>query len=177
MLKDLTRQYSIIHIAGREYKIRYSLNCLLCLETMYKPLGEILKTKYSKWGIEDVLQLTHAAMCDLPQNRKAVSRRRFDLVKPTLQELGEKIDPHDLPTLRTELVRAIINSMPQSSGESKDAPPLREQSVRAMYVDVMGRPEREFWNSTYKDIITRPESYLEAKGLKEPPQYVKALDD
>ena len=37
MLKNIDKHYSIIHIAGREYRIRYSLNALLCLEILYKP--------------------------------------------------------------------------------------------------------------------------------------------
>ena len=88
MLKDIIRHYSVIHISGREYHIRYSLNALLCLEMTYKPLSELLKVPYMDWSIEDVLQLAHAAMCSLPENRKAVTFRDFDYVEPTLAELG-----------------------------------------------------------------------------------------
>ena len=177
MLKNLTKQYTTIHLGGREYRVRYSLNCLLCLEIMYKPLNDILLTNFNQWGIEDVLQLVHAAMCDMPWNKKAVNKRDFENVKPTLHELGELIDARDLPLLKTEIIEAIIQSMPKSRGVDKDSAPMREEIIRAMYVDVMGRPEYEFWGSTYKEITDRSESYLEAKGLKEPPQYVKMLDD
>ena len=63
MLKDIDRNKSVIHINGREYFVRYSLNALLCLEVMYKPLSEILQTSFAQWTIEDVLQLARAAMC------------------------------------------------------------------------------------------------------------------
>lgn len=65
MLKDLIKGYSTIHIAGREYRARYSLNALLCLEMTYKPLDEILATPYPRWTLDDVIQLAHAAMCCL----------------------------------------------------------------------------------------------------------------
>ena len=55
MLKNLTKQYSVIHIAGKEYRVRYSLNALLCLEMTYKPLNEILAIPYREWGMEDVI--------------------------------------------------------------------------------------------------------------------------
>ena len=80
MLKDLIPQYSTIHIADREYHVRYSLNALLCLEMTYKPLSEILQTEWQEWSIEDVLQLSHAAMCGRPCNRKAVNARNFHAV-------------------------------------------------------------------------------------------------
>ena len=42
MLSNLVRKCSVIHIAGKEFKIRYTLNALLYLEMQYKPIGEIL---------------------------------------------------------------------------------------------------------------------------------------
>lgn len=158
--------------------MRFSLNCLLCLEVIYKPLAEILKTDWHKWSIEDVLQLCHAAMCDMPWNRKAVNARNFHAVKPTLAELGELIDVSQLSRLKWELITAIADSMPKSNGNDKQPEnPLAELQLRAFYCDIMGRPERELFNSTYKEINNRTESYLVAKGLKKPPQIVQMLDD
>ena len=178
MLKDLTRQHSTLHIAGKEYRIRYSLNALLCLEVTYKPLSEILQTDWQHWTINDVLHLCHAAMCSLPWNRKAVNARNFAAVKPDLAWLGEHIDIAALPLLRMELVAAVSQSMPQSRGNS-DQPdnPLAELQLRAFYCDVMHRPEKELFDSTYKEIADRSDAYLIAKGLKQPPQIVKMLDD
>ena len=72
MLKELLPTESIIHIAGREYRIRYSLNALLCLEIEFRPLDDILRTEWYLWDIDTVLHLLHAAMCDMPWNKKAV---------------------------------------------------------------------------------------------------------
>lgn len=178
MLTDLIKQYNIIHIAGREYRVRCSLNALLCLEMTYKPLSELLKTSFANWSIEDVLHLVRALMCSLPENRKAVNNRDFDNVQPSLSELGELISARDLPLLRLEIVKAVIDSLPEKekTEEQPDNEPKRamnEGHQRAMYVDIMGRPEQEFWNSTNKEIISRIDSYLEAKGEKEAPVLVK----
>lgn len=181
MLTDLIRQYSVIHIAGREYRVRYSLNALLCLEMTYKPLGEILKQPYSQWAIEDVIQLVHASMCCLPKNFKAVNRRDFDNVRPTVAELGELIRPEDLPLLKLELITAIIDSMPKNINMEYE-PETVEHAIaeghqRAMYVDIMRRPEREYWSSTNKEIAERIDFYLEASGQKEAPVKVKMYDE
>lgn len=178
MLKDLIKQYNILHIGKREYRVRFSLNCLLCLELTYKPLSEIIQTDWQNWQIEDILQLCHAAMCDMPWNRKAVNARNFHAVKPTLAELGELIDVSQLSRLKLELITAIADSMPKSNcNDKQEENPLAELQLRAFYCDIMGRPERELFNSTYKEIHNRTESYLVAKGLKKPPQVVQMLDD
>lgn len=177
MLKDLIKKHSIIHIAGREYRLRYSLNALLCLEMMYRPLDEILKTPFLQWSVEDVIQLAHAAMCCLPKNFKAVNRRDFDNVRPTVAELGELIRPEDLPLLKLELINAIVDSMPQNGNKEYDPNTvdraLSEGHQRAMYVDVMHRPEGEYWSSTNKEITERIDYYLEANGQKEAPVKVQ----
>lgn len=178
MLKDLIPQYSTIHIADREYHVRYSLNALLCLEMTYKPLSEILQTEWQNWNIEDVLQLCHAAMCGRPCNRKAVNARNFHAVKPTLAELGEIISMEELPKLRLEIISAIINSMPESSPDDKPSDKsANEGHQRAVYVDIIGRPEHEYWNSTNREITNRINCYLEAKGLKDTPTQVQAFDE
>lgn len=177
MLKDLIKQYSILHIGNREYRVRFSLNALLCLEMTYKPLSEILKTDWQNWSIEDILQLCHAGMCDLPQNIKAVNARNFEKIKPTLQQLGEVIEISSLPTLKFELVTAISDSMPKvQTTQQQPENPLAELQLRAFYCDIMGRSEKELFESTYKEINDRTENYLVAKGLKKPPQVIQ-LDD
>lgn len=178
MLRDLVRQYSVIHIAGREYRVRYSLNAMLCLEMTYKPLSEILTQPYSQWTIDDVLQLVRAAMCCLPKNFKAVNRRDFENVKPTVAELGELIQPEDLPLLRLEIIAAVIASMPAAAGNRDHDPNAVDRAIseghqRAMYVDVMHRPESEYWSSTNKEITERIDCYLEASGQKEAPVIAK----
>lgn len=177
MLKDLIKKYSIIHIAGREYKVRYSLNCLLCLEMTYKPLSEILKIKYADWETEDVLQLVRAAMCDMHQNYKAVNRRDFDHVKPSLAELGQMIDIADLPLLKLEIVNALIDSMPvrepHANNDEEPTSAAKEGHLRAMYCDILGRSDDEFWRSNQREIGERINFYLETKGLKDTPILVK----
>ena len=179
MLKNIDRQYSKIHIAGREYRVRYSLNALLCLEVMYKPLDEILKTDFREWDIETVLQLARAALCSLEENRRAVENRDFGSVEPSLSELGELVRVEDLPLLRLELVTAVILSMPEPTADSgeKSTKAMHEGHQRAMFVDVMGRSEREFWNSTNREIADRIDCYLEVKGDKEAAEAVQEFDD
>ena len=178
MLKDLIKTYSTIHIAGREYHVRYSLNALLCLEMTYKPLSEILRTEWQEWSIEDVLQLCHASMCDRSCNKKSVNARNFHAVKPTLAELGELIGMKELPSLRLEIISAIINSMPESSPDEKPSEKsANEGHQRAVYVDIMGRPEGEYWSSTNREITDRINYYLEAKGLKDTPTQVQTFDE
>lgn len=179
MLKNIDRQYSKIHIAGREYRVRYSLNALLYLEVMYKPLDEILKTDFRDWNIESVLQLCRAGFCSLPGNRRTVEDRDFEFVKPTLAELGEIVRIEDLPLLRLELVSAVIQSMPEPTTDSseKSTKAMHEGHQRAMYVDIMGRSEREFWNSTNREIADRIDCYLEVKGDKEAAEAVQEFDD
>ena len=116
-------------------------------------------------------------MCDRSCNRKAVNSRKFYAVKPTLAELGELIDISQLSRLKNELIEAIVDSMPKVQNSPKQAEnPLAELQLRALYCDVMGRSEKELFESTYKEINDRTENYLIAKGLKKPPQIVQ-LDD
>ena len=178
MLKDLIKNYSVIHIGGREYRVRYSLNALLCLEMTYKPLSDVLKTDWKSWSIDDVIQLCRAGMCDRKCNRRAVNARRFELIKPELSELGSLIQVSDLPLLRLELVTAVLDSLPQTHGDGKkpEENPLAERQMRAFYCDIMHRPEKEFFESTYREIDGRTEDYLVAKGLKKPPAVIQ-LDD
>ena len=178
MLRDLVKQYNILHIGNREYRVRFSLNALLCLELTYKPLSEILKTDWQNWSIEDILQLCHAGMCDRSCNKKAVNARNFQTVKPTLAELGALIDVSQLERLKFELITAISDSMPKSqSNDKQEENPLAELQLRAFYCDIMGRSENELFSSTYKEINDRTENYLIAKGLKKPPAIVQMLDD
>ena len=178
MLKDLIKNYSVIHIGGREYRVRYSLNALLCLEMIYKPLSEILKTDWKVWSIDDVIHLCHAGMCDRKCNKRAVNARRFELIKPDLSELGSLIQVSDLPLLRLELVTAVLDSLPQTRGNGKkpEENPLAERQLRAFYCDIMHRPENELFDSTYREINDRTEDYLVAKGLKKPPAVIQ-LDE
>lgn len=178
MLKDLVKKYSTLHIAGREYQVRYSLNALLCLEMTYKPLAEILQTDWQNWSIEDILQLCHAAMCDRACNKKAVINRKFQIVKPTLDELGTMIDVQDFAMLKLEIITAIADSMPDTQPtEEQSARAADESHQRAIFVDILGRPESEFWESTNREINQRINAYLEAKGLKDTPTQIQMFDE
>lgn len=178
MYKDIEKRRQIIHIAGREYHIRYSLNALRCLED-YKPLGELLKVNYREWSIEDVIYLAHAAMCSLRKNFKAVNRRDFENVRPTAAALGEMISISDLPVLRREIFEAVMASLPEADDaeQEKSTRAFHEGHERALYVDVLGRPEGEYMNSTKKEISDRIDCYLEVKGMKEAAEMVQEFDD
>lgn len=178
MYKDLIQESGVLHIQGREYRIRYSLNALLYLELRHRPLSEILQTDLRQWTIEDILMLTHAAMCSLPENGPAVRARDFDSVVPSLEELGELIRPADLPLLKLELMAAILKALPDPQPDSHETgAAFHEGHQRALYVDVMHRPEEEFWSSTLREITRREDAFMEVKGYKEPPMQVKRYAD
>lgn len=177
-LKNLDKSYSVIHIAGREYRVRYSLNALLCLECTYKPIEEILKIPAEKWDIECILQLVRAGLCDLPKNKKAVIRRDWDNIKPTIDELGRNIDIRDFIVLRNEIIDALTNSFPEPViGDSGGNGEINFEYMRSMYCDVMHRSDADFWTSNLKEIQERTNSYMEVKGLKEPVQEMQMYED
>ena len=181
-LSELESVMSVIHIRGKEYRTKFSLNCLLCLERMYKALPELLEVDYEKWSVEDVLQLTRAALCDLPENKEAVRDRVFEAVRPDIAELGMMIEAADLPLLRAELMLAISRSF-KAGGASADAEDEQHRyytgygHLRAYYCDVMGRPDEEFWGSCRREIDNRVDWYMETKGIKEKAIIVKEFDD
>ena len=41
----------------------------------------------------------------------------------------------------------------------------------------MGRPEREYWSSTNKEIADRIDYYMEVRCMKETPELVQEFDD
>ena len=45
--------------------------------------------------------------------------------------------------------------------------------MRAMYCDILGRSDDEFWRSNQREIGERINFYLETKGLKDTPILVK----
>lgn len=166
MLRDLIRRYSLIHIAGAEYRVYFSLNAMLCLELTYKPLRELFSVPFDQWTTDDILQLTRAALCDLPENAEAVNNRDFDAVKPDLYELGQLIRQEDLPLLSLELVDAVLASLPPPDPGKVDSDTAEsdEGDLRAYCVDVIGMPESEFWQSNQRELSYRIDKYQRVKG-------------
>lgn len=182
MLKDLLPKTVTVQTTQREYEVRYSLNALLCLEMTYKPVEELLKkadTGGVYWSDDETLRVLQAGLCHKPENDRAVSDRRFDLLSPSLAQLGEAVLPDDIPLLRIKLATAVLSAYPDIRGEPSGAAdnPHKERDLRTMYVDIMHRPEEEMWQSTYDEIVERSESWLEAKGLKERPVVIQEFDD
>lgn len=183
MLNDLERKSYMLHIGGAEYRVRYSLNSRLCLEQCYKPLEDMLLIRPQDWSIEDILQLVRAGIVDLPENKKAVINRDWAGIKPTLDELGRKIEIDDLLAVKVELMRALTASFtePVYGAESEDFDEGRHETdygqIRALYCDVLRRPNSEFWTSTLGEIYKRIDDYLIVKGLKEAPLEVNIFDD
>ena len=107
-------------------------------------------------------------MCDMPWNRKAVNARDFERVKPTLAEIGQCIDISELSRLKLELVTAISDSMPKVQTTQKQPEnPLAELQLRAFYCDIMGRSEKELFESNYKEINDRTERRLRGENMAE----------
>lgn len=179
MLKALLPATGTIHTVSGEYQVRYSLNSFLYLEMICGvTIDELLGKGVENWSVDEMLHLLRAGLCHLPENDKAVSDRAFEFIVPTIAELGEAVALTDLPLLRYELATAVLEGFPKRGGtDNAPSDPHREQHLRSMYVDVIGRPEEEFWRSTYGEIIDRSESWAETKGLKEPVPQMQMYDD
>lgn len=178
MLGELTKRYRTIHTGGRERRVRCSLNSMLYLEEKYIPLNEIISSDPQKWGIMTCIELVRAMSCHRRKNRKAVRDRKWNDIRPGAQRLGEEISPEELPQLRAELLDAIFDALPEpgEKAKSNDHAAFDEGHLRAVYVDEAGRPEKEFWDSTLREIDYRLDRYLEAKGIKERPVEVVMMD-
>ena len=179
MLKEIDRHWGRLNVGGREYRVVINLNSMLYLEDCGLPYDHICdELAAGELKAETVLRIVHAAMCSLPWNRKAVSARRWDAVRPTLAQLGEMIYPKDLPGLRSEIVALIAQAMPDpdSIDESKGGGSSDAGTLRAVFCDIMGRPDAEFWGGTYREIFGRIDSYLEAKGMKEEAVQIQYMD-
>lgn len=180
MLNDNTYSLgeSTINIGGREYRVRFSLNALLCLERQYRPLSEILRADADKWDWETVIQLAYAAMADMPWNRKAVSRRSFDRLRPSAEDINRELEPQDLNRLRYELAAAVNNSLPPiNEGSSDDGTATDEGHYYVLARYIVGMSEAEYWQSNYRRIDYITTRYLEAKGYKSPAIKVQQYDD
>lgn len=178
-LRKMIRKTYPIHVNGREYRVAFDYNALACLESEYKPLYEIISKPADKWTMEDIAQLMRAAFCSLARNRVPVTRREFSKVRPDIWEIGQTLLFEDLATAKDELTAAILGSFPESGEEPKDdgGKAYDEGNLRAVYVDIMGRPEAEFWSSTPAEVAYRINKYAESKGLKDPPIKFKKYDD
>ncbi len=182
MLRDIDSfsERRTIHIAGREYSVKLSQDALLYTETFVGPLEEVFEAQ--TWSRADIIQLCMALFCSLPSNRIAVRQRRWDKLRPSAAELDELIEERDLPLLSAEILRTALASLPASvsdeeADKDKAVNVMTEGHMRALYVDVLRRPEAEFWQSTKKEIIDRIDCYLEVKGLKQTPVKVKRYAD
>ena len=84
----------------------------------------------------------------------------------------------DLPRLRTELLRAILDSMPNKQKEENTAAQATDEGhIFAVAVDIIGMDENKVWDSTYKELDSRTNHYLEAKGMKKLPTLIQQYDD
>ena len=179
MLREIDRQYNIIHIAGEEYRVRFCLNALLCLEELYRPVEEMSDPR--EWTREDILQLVRAAMCSLPANYPAVNRRDFPAVMPDIAELEKSVLDRDLISLASELAGALKQAFPETEAAAKIQNERKFYShighTKAIFCDEMGNSDADWWQSTYREIENRINWYMEAKGLKDRPVIVRQFDD
>ena len=77
-------------------------------------------------------------------------------------------------TTKEELIAAILDAMPKPSGNEKNpTKAFHEGHQRALFCDIMGRSEREYWSSTNREIADKIDCYLEVKGEKEAPTLVR----
>lgn len=179
MLRELLNENGKLTLDKEEFCVRFNLNAMLYLEVHGLPLDFIMSIPPEKWDIDTVQHLVRACMCSHPKNKNAVNRRRFDEIVPDLYSLGQIITVRDLPKLREELVKLITDAFPPPESIPKDkktAEATDEGHMRAIYCDIMHRPDEEFWDNTIKTNLFRINHYLEAKGLKEKPVEIQYID-
>lgn len=179
MLKELLNTNGKLTLGKDEYSVRFNLNSMLYLEMHDLPFDFIMSIDHRKWDIDTVEHLVRACMCSHPSNSDAVNRRAFEEIKPDLYALGNLIRAQDLPALREELNELITDAFPPPESIPKDKKSKEatdEGHMRAIYCDIMHRPDEEFWDNTIKTNLFRINHYLEAKGLKEKPVEIQYID-
>lgn len=164
MLMDIVPKYYTLPFGSAKIKLRYNLASFLFLERR----GLTYKAIFNDVVNNDVI---HTFLCAGLVDK--IDDVRIDKI---IYIMGDKIVGH--------IQQAVLLSLPKDDPLSIElpSPPSKEEDVDyrklyTLFVDIMQRPDSEFWDSTLCEIIDRWQSYSICKGYSKPPKRMKLYDD
>ena len=111
MLKDLEPLTVEITLGGEKMYLRYNLNARRYLEE-----------DTTDWTAEEVIHILRAGLidCFYNENEEAIEKREFEKIKPSMAYIGRHLTQESLIALASQILEAIILSMPISSGDTEN---------------------------------------------------------
>ena len=115
MLKDLDTYKIPIKIGNEDLYLLYNLNAKLCMEYMTGEKYEDILSK-DNWSTDEILIFLKAMLIDnyYEENKDYISKRKFELCRPALSELGRLINEIDIENIILNIISCIAESMPKA---------------------------------------------------------------
>ena len=185
-LKDLIPLKIPITISNQNFHLRYSLLSELYLEQQELSRNEITDRNLFSLSDNEITHLLRAGLFDFyhKENKRFIEGFEFDSMKPSFEEVFALIDFENKEILILQLIQAIIKSLPVPpvGGTSESTSNSNKKGIdyawfRCLYVDILHRPDMDFWNSTLREIFDRYDMYATAKGYKEKVEEVEQYDN
>lgn len=163
MLMDLVPIYYTLPFGSARIRLRYTLASFLLLEERGLTYKIIFGDTVNSAVLRDFFV---AGLADkLDDNR----------IDKIIDIMGSNLLQH--------IQQAVLSALPQADPLSLELPsPPSDDDVDykkliTLFVDVMQRPQEEFWNSTLGEIIDRWQSYSICMGYSKPPKRMQLYDD
>lgn len=120
-LKELEPLKVNIEFGGEKMYLRYNLNARRYLEE-YIDYDNLMKKGTEDWTTEEIIHLLRAGLIDYyyAENEKALDNRDFSALKPSMSFIGRYLTEEGLIALTSQILDAIIKSMPVSSGDTEN---------------------------------------------------------
>ena len=165
MLMELIPKYYTLPFGAAKIRLRYTLASFLNLEKRGLTYKVIFGDTVNSAVLRDFLI---AGLMD------KIDDTRIDKI---IDIMGSN--------LLTHIQQAVLLALPQSdplsielpSAPSQDGDDVDYKKLYTLFVDIMQRPDSEFWQSTLGEIIDRWQSYSICKGFSKPPKRMKLYDD
>lgn len=121
MLKDLEPLTVEITLGGEKMYLRYNLNARRYLEEFLDYDG-LMEKDTTDWTAEEVIHILRAGLidCFYNENEEAIETREFEKIKPSMAYIGRHLTQESLIALASQILEAIILSMPISSGDTEN---------------------------------------------------------
>lgn len=163
MLAELLRRDYAFPFGEASIALRYSLSDFLALEQQGISYADIFAEKLTARTIFAFFAV--GTVDDIPA-----------------EKLGEIIECVGPETIWTHCRAAMKEALPKK--DPLIIPDLSEKSgeefsffrLRTLIVDIMGKPEEFFWDSTLAELISRWQEYAVAMGYAKPPERVQLYD-
>ncbi|MGN0689265.1 MAG: hypothetical protein ACI4KH_02460 [Oscillospiraceae bacterium] len=116
-LKELEPLKVDIVFGGERMYLRYNLNARRYLEE-FLDYNSLMDKAPEEWSTEEIIHLLRAGLIDYfyDENEKALENRDFKDLKPSMAFVGRHLTEESLIALTSQILEAIIESMPVSSG-------------------------------------------------------------